>query len=93
MRGIDPFVAFILIVLIGIAMGLVFDRFAGPSWHTRQFPGYRGWVTASLVGVAGSFIGYYLSALGGMVGFGGYAIFIGAAAAAALTVFAWRMIR
>lgn len=93
MRGIDPFVAFILIVLIGIAMGLVFDRFAGPSWHARQFPGYRGWVTASLVGVAGSFIGYYLSALGGMVGFGGYAIFIGAAAAAALTVFAWRMIR
>lgn len=93
MRGIDPFVAFILIVLIGIAMGLVFDRFAGPSWHARQFPGYRGWVTSALVGVAGSFIGYYLSALGGMVGFGGYAIFIGAAAAAALALFLWRMVR
>lgn len=93
MRGIDPFVAFILIVLIGIAAGLLSDRFAGPSWHARQFPGYRGAVTSSLVGIAGSFIGYYLSALGGMVGFGGYAIFIGAAAAAALTLFLWRMIR
>lgn len=93
MRGIDPFAAFILIVVIGIAAGLLFDRLAGPSWHARQFPGYRGAVTSSLVGVAGSFIGYYLSAFGGMVGIGGYAVFIGAAAVAVLTLFLWRMIR
>lgn len=91
MRGIDPFAAFILIVVIGIVAGILFERFAGPSWHARQFAGHRGVVTTSLVGVAGSFIGYYLSALGGMVGLGGYAVFVGAAAAAALTLFLWRI--
>lgn len=90
---IDPFAAFILVIAIGIAAGFLFDRFAGPSWHARQFAGQRGLVTTSLVGIAGAFIGYHLALLGRMVGFDGLAVFIGAAAGAGIILFLWRMIR
>lgn len=90
---IDPFAAFIVIIVIGIAAGLLFDRLAGPSWHARQFSGPRGLATASLVGVAGAFIGYHLALLGRMVGFDGLAVFIGAAAGAGIVLLLWRMIR
>ena len=93
MRGIDPVAAFILIVVIGVAAGMLFDRFAGPSWFARQFGGQRGSATSSLVGVAGSFIGYHLAVLGEMVGLNGYAVFVGAAAGAVIVLLLWRMIR
>jgi hypothetical protein len=93
MRGIDPIAAFILIVIIGVAAGMLFDRFAGPSWLARQFGGQRSSATSSLVGVAGSFLGYHLAALGGMIGLNGYAVFVGAVAGAAVVLLLWRMIR
>jgi uncharacterized membrane protein YeaQ/YmgE (transglycosylase-associated protein family) len=93
MRGIDPIAAFILIVVIGVVAGMLFDRFAGPSWLARQFGGQRSQVTSSLVGVAGSFLGYHLAALGGMIGLGGYAVFVGAVVGAAVVLLLWRMIR
>ena len=93
MRGIDPIAAFILIVVIGVIAGILFDRFAGPSWLARQFGGQRSQVTSSLVGVAGSFLGYHLAALGGMIGLGGYAVFVGAVVGAEVVLLLWRMIR
>jgi uncharacterized membrane protein YeaQ/YmgE (transglycosylase-associated protein family) len=93
MHAIDPVAAFILIVAIGVAAGMLFDRFAGPSWLALQFGGQRGSATSSLVGVAGAFLGYHLAALGGMIGLGGYAVFIGAAVGAAIVLLLWRMIR
>jgi len=93
MHAIDPVAAFILIVVIGVAAGMLFDRFAGPSWLALQFGGQRGSATSSLVGVAGAFLGYHLAALGGMIGLGGYAVFIGAAVGAAIVLLLWRMIR
>ena len=93
MHTIDPAVSFVIVSIIGVAAGLIFDRFAGPSWLVRQFAGTRGMVTSALIGVAGSFIGFHLAALGGMVGLGGLALYVGAAVGAAVTLLLWRMIR
>lgn len=93
MRGIDPVVTFLIVLVIGIAAGFIFDRFAGPSWLVRQFAGTRGMVTSALVGIAGAFIGFHLAAMGGMIGLGGLALYVGAALGAAITLLSWRMIR
>ena len=37
MSATDPIVTFVLILVIGIVAGILFDRLAGPSWLTRQF--------------------------------------------------------
>jgi uncharacterized membrane protein YeaQ/YmgE (transglycosylase-associated protein family) len=59
MRANDPVVIFLLVLVIGIVAGIIFDRLAGPSWLTRQFSGStRGIFTSVLVGVAGTFVGY-----------------------------------
>ena len=59
MRATDPVVTFLLVLAIGVAAGILFDRLAGPSWLARQFSGSaRGIVTSALVGVAGAFVGY-----------------------------------
>ncbi|MDP2620414.1 MAG: transglycosylase [Hyphomicrobiales bacterium] len=91
MRATDPVVTFLLVLAIGIVAGILFDRLAGPSWLARQFSGStRGIVTSALVGVAGAFVGYHIAAL--IVLGGGLATaVIGAAAGAALVLFAWRM--
>ena len=47
----DPAITFLVILVIGIAAGLLFDRLAGPSWLARQFAGSsRGIITSVLVG-------------------------------------------
>lgn len=91
MRAADPVVTFLLVVVIGIVAGFLFDRLAGPSWLARQFSGStRGIITSALVGVAGAFVGYHIALLlvlgGGLV-----ASIIAAAAGAAVVLFAWRM--
>ena len=93
MRGIDPAVDFIILLAIGVVAGFIFDRFAGPSWLARQFAGTRGIVTSALVGIAGSFIGFHLATLGGMIGLRGIALYVGAALGAAVTLMLWRLIR
>ena len=91
MRATDPAVIFLLVLVIGVAAGFLFDRLAGPSWLARQFSGStRGIVTSALVGVAGAFIGFHIAALlalgGGLV-----TSLVAAAAGAAIVLFAWRM--
>ena len=91
MRATDPVVTFLLILVIGIVAGILFDRLAGPSWLSRQFTGStRGIVTSALVGVAGAFIGYHIAVLLAL-GSGLVTAVIAAAAGAALVLFAWRM--
>ena len=86
----DPAVTLVIILIIGIVAGIIFDRVAGPGWLTRQIAGStRGLVTSSLIGIAGAFIGYHVLALGTA----GYAPFIGAIAGAALILWVWRMIK
>src|SRR5665647_3099711 len=88
MRATDPIVTFLLILVIGVVAGILFDRLAGPSWLARQFSGStRGIITSALVGVAGAFVGYHIAVLlalgGGLV-----TSVIAAALGAAVVLFA-----
>jgi uncharacterized membrane protein YeaQ/YmgE (transglycosylase-associated protein family) len=89
---LDPVTTFLLILVIGIVVGLVFDRLAGPGWLTRQIAGgTRLMFTSALVGVAGAFIGYHLTLI---LGLGrGYGALIGAVVGAAVVLWVWRMIK
>ncbi len=90
MHATDPVVTFLLVLIIGIVAGILFDRLAGPSWLARQFSGStRGIITSALVGVAGAFVGYHIAmlALGGAL----LTSVIAAAVGAAMVLFGWRM--
>jgi uncharacterized membrane protein YeaQ/YmgE (transglycosylase-associated protein family) len=91
MRATDPGITFLLVLVIGIGAGFLFDRLAGPSWLARQFSGSsRGIITSVLVGVAGAFVGYHIAlllALGGEI----VTTVIAAALGAAVVLFGWRM--
>ncbi|WP_291866327.1 transglycosylase [Bradyrhizobium sp.] len=87
----DPALTFIVILVIGIAAGLLFDRFAGPSWLARQFAGSnRGIITSALVGIAGALMGYHIAVLLAL-GTGLVMAVVAAALGAAVVLFAWRM--
>ena len=90
MRSTDPAVTFLLVLVIGIVAGILFDRLAGPSWLARQFSGStRGIITSALVGVAGAFVGYHIAMLA--LGGGLVTMVIAAAVGAAVVLFGWRM--
>jgi len=93
MPATDPVLTFFLVLVIGIAAGILFDRLAGPSWLARQFSGStRGIITSALVGVAGAFVGYHIAVLFALGG-GLVTLVIAAAAGAAVTLLAWRMVK
>ena len=82
---------FLILLIIGIAAGILFDRFAGPGWLTRQIAGSnRMIVTSALVGTAGAFIGYHLAVLIGIIGYGAL---LGAVIGALVVLWVWRMMR
>ena len=89
----DPILVFLIVLAIGIAAGIIAQRFARPSWLTRQIAGgRRADLMSALVGIAGAFIGFHLVALFLLaVGLGG--LFLGAAAGAALVLWGWREIK
>jgi uncharacterized membrane protein YeaQ/YmgE (transglycosylase-associated protein family) len=90
MRATDPVVTFLLVLVIGVVAGFLFDRLAGPSWLARQFSGStRGIITSALVGVAGAFVGYHIAMLLALGG--GLVTSAIAAVGAAVLLFAWRM--
>jgi uncharacterized membrane protein YeaQ/YmgE (transglycosylase-associated protein family) len=91
MGASDPVVTFVLILVIGILAGILFDRLAGPSWLARQFAGStRGIVTSALVGIAGAFAGYHIAGLLAL-GVGLVPSLVAAAIGAAAVLFAWRL--
>ena len=91
MRSTEPVVTFVLVLVIGVVAGVLFDRLARPSWFARQFSGSsRGIITSALVGVAGAFVGYQIAvllALGGELVTSVFAAAVGAAVVLA----AWRI--
>ncbi len=90
---LDPVVTFLIVLAIGIVAGLIFDRMAGPGWLSRQMSGStRIMLTSSLVGIAGSFIGFHLFTLAGIAA-GGYGPFLGAIIGALVVLWLWRMIK
>ena len=91
MRATDPVVTFLLVLVVGIVAGILFDRLAGPSWLSRQFSGSTGGiVTSALVGVAGAFVGYHIAVLLS-IGVGLVTSIIAAVFGAIVMLFAWRM--
>jgi uncharacterized membrane protein YeaQ/YmgE (transglycosylase-associated protein family) len=88
---LSPVALFLILIIIGIAAGLLFDRFAGPGWLSRQVSGKnRLMATSALVGIAGSFMGYHLFVLLGVYG---TAALIGAIIGAAAVLWLWRMVK
>jgi uncharacterized membrane protein YeaQ/YmgE (transglycosylase-associated protein family) len=88
---LSPAAVFVILLVIGIVAGLAFDRFAGPGWFSRQIAGKnRLMITSSLVGIAGSFVGYYLAVLLTVTG---AAALIGAVVGAVAVLWGWRMIK
>jgi uncharacterized membrane protein YeaQ/YmgE (transglycosylase-associated protein family) len=88
---LSPGAVFVIVLIIGIAAGLLFDRFAGPGWLSRQIAGpNRQMVTSALVGIAGSFIGHGLAVL---IGITGYGALIGAVVGALVVLWGWRAVR
>ena len=88
---LSPVALFLILLIIGIAAGLLFDRFAGPGWLSRQVAGQnRLMVTSALVGIAGSFVGYHLFVLIGIVG---TAALLGAILGAAAVLWGWRTVK
>jgi uncharacterized membrane protein YeaQ/YmgE (transglycosylase-associated protein family) len=93
MRGItDPAVSLLIILLIGIVVGVILDRAGGSGWLARRVAGPRGgMITSSLVGIAGSFIGYHVA---GLLRLGGaLMLYVGAVIGAVLVLWLWRMAR
>jgi uncharacterized membrane protein YeaQ/YmgE (transglycosylase-associated protein family) len=88
---LGPGAVLLLLLIIGIAAGLLFDRFAGPGWLSRQVAGgNRTLVTSALVGIAGSFVGYHLALVLGILGLGALIVAI---IGAVVVLWAWRTVR
>jgi len=82
-------VAFILLVLIGVVVGIFMNR-GGRSWLGRQVTGATGIgdITYSLVGIAGSFMGFHVGVILGLLPT--LLLYIVAIAGAFLTIILWR---
>lgn len=80
----------IVIVLIGIVAGLVLNHF-GRSWLGRQMADATGLgdVTYALVGIAGSFLGFHIAVLLGLLPTP-LMLYLAALLGAVVTLWAWR---
>jgi hypothetical protein len=80
---------FLILVVIGIAVGLLFNR-RGRGWLGRQVADATGVgdVTYSLVGIAGSFMGFHIGVILGLLP--SILLYLAAALGAALTIYLWR---
>lgn len=80
---------FIILVAIGIVVGILFNR-RGRSWLGRRVAGATGVgdVTYSLVGIAGSFMGFHIGVILGILP--SILLYLIAVLGAALTVWLWR---
>jgi uncharacterized membrane protein YeaQ/YmgE (transglycosylase-associated protein family) len=88
---ISPAVTLLLILVIGIAIGLVLHQYAGSDWLSQLTGTRRGQLTSAVVGIAGAFIGYHLAIVVSSVGASTPLIF--AAVGAALPVWGWRTVK
>ena len=80
----------IVILVIGIIVGLAFNRY-GRSWLGRQTASATGVgdITYALVGIAGSFIGFHVAVILGLLPTP-LMPYLAAAAGAAVTLWLWR---
>ncbi|MDR3476101.1 MAG: transglycosylase [Devosia sp.] len=87
----EPVLVFLLVIVIGIVVGVLFQRSTSRGWLTRQMAGRRADATGALVGIAGAFIGFHVVALAGVIST--LLVLVGAVIGAVLVVWAWREVR
>lgn len=78
----------IIVLVIGIAAGLLFNRY-GQTWLRRQFTTRHTDLTSALVGIAGSFIGFHIGVLLGLLP-SPLMLYIAAAIGAIVVLWLWR---
>ena len=64
--GSTALASFLVVLIIGIVAGLVFNRYAR-SWLARLGSSTRSDITSALVGIAGAFIGFHISVILGLL--------------------------
>jgi hypothetical protein len=79
---------FLIVLIIGIVAGLVFNRYAR-SWLARLGGSTRSDITSALVGIAGAFIGFHISVILGLLP-SPLLHYVLAAAGALLVLWLWR---
>ena len=87
----EPVLVFLLVIVIGIVVGVAFQRVNSRGWLTSHTVGRRADLTAALVGIAGAFIGFHIFVLAGIIST--LLVLIGALIGAGLVVWGWREIR
>jgi uncharacterized membrane protein YeaQ/YmgE (transglycosylase-associated protein family) len=91
--NLDPTVTFMIVLVIGIAAGIIAQRIARPSWLSRQIAAKgRADLTSALVGIAGAFIGFHIAAIVALSA-GMIVLFVAAAIGAVVVLWGWREIR
>jgi uncharacterized membrane protein YeaQ/YmgE (transglycosylase-associated protein family) len=89
--SLSPAISFLIVLVIGVVAGLIFDRFAGPNWFKRRITGAMpSMITSALVGVAGAFVGFHLAEALKLTA---EVALVGAAVGAAAVLFGWRTVR
>lgn len=80
---------FLVLIVIGVLVGVAFNRY-GRNWLGRQVADATGVgdTTYALVGIAGSFMGFHLGVILGLLP--SIILYITAILGAALTVWLWR---
>jgi hypothetical protein len=78
----------VVILVIGVAVGLAFNRYAR-SWLSRLGNTRKSDITTSLVGIAGAFIGFHLGVVLGLAP-SPLVLYLAAAIGAAAVVWLWR---
>lgn len=80
---------FLILIVIGLLVGFLFNR-AGRSWLGRRVAEATGIgdITYSLVGIAGSFMGYHVGVILALLP--SMLLYVCAVIGAALTLFLWR---
>jgi uncharacterized membrane protein YeaQ/YmgE (transglycosylase-associated protein family) len=87
----DPLIVFLLVLVIGIVVGLLFHGVYRRGWLVERLSGGSGGLTSALVGIAGAFIGFHVFALAGVIST--LIVLLGAIIGAIIVVWAWRMAR
>ncbi len=91
--NMDPTVAFVIVLVIGVAAGIIAQRIARPSWLSQQIAGKgRAALTSALVGISGAFIGFHIAAIVALSA-GMIVLFVAAAIGAVLVLWGWREFR
>jgi hypothetical protein len=78
----------IIILVIGIVVGLAFNRYAR-SWLARLGSTRSSDITSALVGIAGAFIGFHLGVILGLLP-SPLMLYIAAIAGAVIVLWLWR---